>query len=75
MIILRLVPAYTLETLDKSDIERLLPFYFYHLRSMLGNEPRTESGENGKIGEIVERDGKLYRRTTASAASWANDIF
>lgn len=75
-IIIRLVPAYTLELLDQSDIERILPYYFYdyrlHLRQAAGTD-KTASA-NG-TDDIVIRNGKKYRRITADRAKWADSIF
>ena len=70
-IIIRLVPAYTLETLDKCDIERLLPFYFFDYRKALKrSEEASEENDNIKL-----RNGKKYRVVKADEASWIDDIF
>lgn len=70
-IIIRLVPAYTLETLDKCDIERLLPFYFFDYRKALKrSEEASEDNDNIKL-----RNGKKYRVVKADEASWIDDIF
>ena len=70
---IRVVPAYTLEMLDKCDIERLLPYYCFNYRKALqvkDNENCEDSGEG-----LVYRNGKAYKKVNASSAKWADDIF
>ena len=78
-IIIRLVPAYTLEMLDGCDIERILPYYFYDYRLALRTKEKSEASGNespsDNSGEIVIRNGKKYRRVNARTAAWANSIF
>jgi len=74
-IILKLVPAYTLETLDKADVERLMNYYFWDYRMRLSAKSKDEQQTSDKDCEIVYRDGKAYKKTTAGQAAWANNIF
>ena len=76
-IIIRLVPAYTLELLDECDVYRLLPYYFFDYRTSLREKERLLNGTNDDESEtdIVVRDGKKYHVTTADKASWADKIF
>ncbi len=75
-IIIRLVPAYTLEALDKCDINRLLPYYFFDYRKALRAKSRAENGETeAKEENIVIRDGKKYRKVKGNEVSWADKIF
>ena len=67
-IIIQLIPAYTLEMLDKCDIDRILPYYFFDYRKRLRNI--TPDDKNVKI-----RNGKKYRVVKADEAAWINDIF
>ena len=76
---IRLLPAYTLEMLDNCDIERILPYYFFHYRKAKkaqmtaveqGGAPTQSDDE-----DIVIRDGKKYRKVKAGQVSWANQIF
>ena len=63
---LRLIPAYTLETLDKCDIDRLIPYYLWDYRKSLSAKLKAEA-ESGKSesDEIVYRDGKAFKKTNA----------
>ena len=63
--------------LDNSDIERILPYYFFDYRlSLKAKEKALESGETEETEDnIVIRDGKKYRKITADKASWADTIF
>ena len=73
-----LIPAYTLETLDRCDIERLLPYYFFHYRKALQNKIRAQNdgtAQNTGEDDIVVRDGKKYRKVKAGQTSWADKIF
>ena len=78
-IIIKLVPAYTLEMLDRCDVERILPYYFYDYRlSLRAKEKLEASGDKSPSdndGEIVIRNGKKYRKVNVKTASWANSIF
>lgn len=75
-IIIRLVPAYTLETLDNCDVERILPYYFYDYRLALRNKDNADENDSETpTSEIVIRDGKKYRKVKAGAAKWADNIF
>lgn len=78
-IIIRLVPAYTLEMLDSCDIERILHYYFYDYRLALRTKEKSESSgdesPSDNNGEIVIRNGKKYRKVNARTAAWANSIF
>lgn len=76
-IIIRLVPAYTLELLDECDIERLLPYYFFDYRKALKAKTTAENGtalastnDNYKI-----INGKKYRIVSPDKASWVKNIF
>lgn len=77
--ILQLVPAYTLEMLDKSDSYRVLPFYFWDYRMALKKRETVEKNEDTNIKEnqenIVYRDGKAYKKVNPKTATWANNIF
>lgn len=78
-IIIKLVPAYTLEMLDGCDVERILPYYFYDYRLSLRAKEKSEASDGASPsdndGEIVIRNGKKYRRVNASTATWVNSIF
>lgn len=75
-IIIRLVPAYTLETLDSCDVERILPYYFYDYRLALRNKENTaEENTRDFQDDIVIRNGKKYRKVKAGKAEWADKIF
>lgn len=72
--LIRLVPAYTLEMLDTCDINRILPYYFYDYRLALRERKRSEEPENGE-GNIVVRNGKKYRKVSIKDAKCADNIF
>ncbi len=77
---IRLIPAYTLETLDNCDIDRLLPYYFFHYRKALQEQKAVENKNNqalqrNKDENIVIRNGKKYHKVKAGQASWADKIF
>lgn len=72
--LIRLVPAYTLETLDTCDIDRILPYYFYDYRLTLREQKRTEEPESVE-GEIVIRNGKKYRKVNIKDSKCADKIF
>lgn len=75
---IELIPAYTLEILDRCDIDRLLPYYFFHYRKALQAKIKVQNGEelqDVKGDDIVVRDGKKYRKVKAGNASWADKIF
>lgn len=75
-IIIKLVPAYTLETLDNCDVERILPYYFYDYRLALRNKEHSgEENTKDFQDDIVIRDGKKYRKVKADKAEWVNKIF
>lgn len=78
-IIINLVPAYTLETLDSCDIDRLLPYYFFDYRKALRARKEAESKETDadtvNDNNVVIRNGKKYRRVTADKASWIDKAF
>ena len=62
--------------LDESDVYRLLPYYFFDYRSSLREKERNENGALPKSEEnIVIRNGKKYRVTTADKAGWTDKIF
>ncbi len=72
--LIRLVPAYNLETLDTCDIDRILPYYFYDYRLTLREQKRIE--EPGSVeGEIVIRNGKKYRKVNIKDSKCADKIF
>lgn len=72
--LIRLVPAYTLETLDTCDLNRILPYYFYDYRLTLREQKRIE--EPGSVeGEIVIRNGKKYRKVNIKDSKCADKIF
>lgn len=73
-IMLRLVPAYTLETLDTCDVDRLLNYYFWDYRKALHRKEADEDAGDPEEN-IVYRNGKPYRKVAAKDAAWANDIF
>lgn len=76
---IRLVPAYTLEMLDSCDIERLLPYYFFHYRkarqAQIKENNQSIQAAQSTDEDIVIRDGKKYRKVKAGQASWADKIF
>lgn len=78
-IVIRLVPAYTLEMLDECNVERILPYYFYDyrlsLRAKENSEPLNNVSQSDNDSEIVIRNGKKYRKVNASSAAWVNNIF
>ena len=61
---MRLMPGVTLESLDKTDIDTLLPFYLW-----------KTNGQRGSSGNIVCRDGKPFKKVTAKEAAWGECIF
>ena len=63
--------------LDNCDVDRILPYYFFDYRmSLRTKEKALEGGETEKAEDnIVIRNGKKYRKTTADKADWANSIF
>lgn len=76
---IRLLPAYTLEMLDSCDIERILPYYFFHYRKAKKAQ-KTANNQSGVATQnndvnIVIRDGKKYRKVKAGQAAWADKIF
>ena len=73
-VLIRLVPAYSLEMLDNCDIERILPFYLFDYRKALKAKIRAE-GTLTSEDDVIVRDGKKYRKTTADKATWADKIF
>lgn len=65
--------------LDSCDIERLLPYYFFHYRKarqaqIRGNTQGIQEAQNTDEN-IVIRDGKKYRKVKAGQVSWADKIF
>ena len=65
--------------LDDCDIDRLLPYYFFHYRKACkarieAMNPK-EKDMNGDESNIVVRNGKKYRKVKAGQASWADKIF
>lgn len=76
---IRLIPAYTLETLDNSDIERILPYYFFDYRKALSAKKHANKEATDLVAtddeNIVIRNGKKYRKITAGQAAWADKIF
>lgn len=75
-IIIRLIPAYTLETLDACDIERLLPYYFFDYRKALRAKYKAENGAPATTeGNFKIINGKKYRVVSADKASWVKNIF
>jgi hypothetical protein len=78
--ILRLIPAYTLETLDQCEIDRLFHYYFWDYRQSLKNKKASGGKTDSQIepeSNIVYRDGKPYKRINAknSDENWAKNIF
>lgn len=71
---LRLVPAYTLKTLNEEDIEVLLPFYFWNYRKTMG-EKHINGDEYESNADIVEIGGKYYKRTNAKNSKLLDSIF
>lgn len=71
---LRLVPAYTLKTLNEEDIEVLLPFYFWNYRKTMG-EKHINGDEDENNADIVEIGGKYYKRTNAKNSKLLDNIF
>ena len=63
--------------LDHSDINRVLPYYFFDYRMSLRAKEKASEDEGTEKTEdnIVIRNGKKYRKTTADKAEWANSIF
>lgn len=71
------MPAYTLEALDNSDIERILPYYFFDYRKALRAKRKAEEGKEQTAdgGNTVTVNGRKYRRVTADKSSWVNNTF
>ena len=69
-ILIRLVPAYTLEMIDECDIYRLLPYYFWDYRKAL-----RAKKDMGQADTVVVRNGKKYKKITADQAGWLDKIF
>lgn len=63
---MHMLPGYTLERLQCTDVDLLFPLYFWYLR-MLNDEKAPARGN----GNIVYRGGKAYRKVDASKADWA----
>lgn len=51
---------YTLEQLQQTDIDLLLPLYHWYCRQYKKENTESPSGE-----KVVERDGKRYKVETA----------
>jgi len=67
-IIIRLVPAYTLEAIDECDVHRLLPYYIWDYRKALRARKKLED-------DFVIKDGKKFKRVAADEAEWLDKIF
>lgn len=75
-IILRLIPAYTLELLDECDIERLLPYYFFDYRKALRAKYKGETNNSDSPSDNFKIiNGKKYRVVSADKAGWVKNIF
>ncbi len=78
-ILIRLIPAYTLEKLDDCDIDRILPYYFFDYRKALSAKKQAENKATDFAEtddeNIVVRNGKKYRKITAEQATWVDNIF
>lgn len=62
--------------LDNSDTERILPYYFFDYRlSLRARENSLNKDKADEQDNIVIRNGKKYRVTTAEKTDWANKIF
>jgi len=67
LIMLQMLPTYTFERLQDTDIDYLLPCYFYYCR--------VKSGKTSPQENVVCRDGKQYKKVSGKNASWTNNIF
>lgn len=72
---LKLVPAYTLDTLNESDIDVLLPFYFWNYRKTMGEKASADNLDFAEDEEIVEIAGRKYKRTSAKNSKLLDKIF
>lgn len=61
---------YTLEQLQKTDIDLLLPLYRWYCRQF--DDAHSSSPQGSRI---VERGGKLYEVKTPDQAAWTKNIF
>ena len=70
---IRLCPAYTLESLDDCDIDRLLPFFFANIEP---DEPnKCGKTQPAPAGKVIERNGKKYIKKAAKDCDWTKNIF
>ena len=72
---LKLVPAYTLDTLNAADIDALLPYYFWDYRKAMGEKRSIASDEKNDSADVVEIGGKYYKRTAANKSKLLDSIF
>jgi hypothetical protein len=63
----QMLPTYTLERLQDTDIDLLLPLYFWYCKTQ-----GKASGEHPQACEdsIVYRGGKTYRKVNPKNAKW-----
>ena len=67
---MQMLPTYTLERLQDTDIDLLLPLYFWYCKTA-----GKASGENPQAyeGDVVYRDGKPYKKVKPEDAKWLLD--
>lgn len=63
---LQMLPTYTLERLQKTDIDLLLPLYNWYCKAISNSD--DEKKPQGK--DIVYRHGKPYRKVNGKDAKW-----
>jgi len=69
---MQFMPGTTLKDLDETDIETLLPYFFWY-----DNEFNNDKKPVNEVADssIVYRNGKAYKKVTAGQADWAKSIF
>lgn len=63
---MQMLPGYTLERLQRTDIDLLFPLYFWYCRMMSDEKAPAQGG-----GNVVYRGGKAYRKVDPAKADWA----
>ena len=69
----QMLPTYTLERLQDTDIDLLMPLYHWYCK-----QSKAAYGEDPKAAEssdIVYRDGKPYKKVKANDAEWIKNAF
>lgn len=65
---MQMLPGYTLERLQKTDVDLLFPLYFWYCKQFEKSEKESPA-QSETDGEIVYRNGKPYR--VRKDADWA----